>query len=188
MDPWTPINGITLERYAELSASMAGETDREKQALLAGQQGVQRPDWEAASAGWQARMADPALMGQVAQRYWPLYNAAVARRQAPGGLHGPQGAPGYPAPYPQQPSYNAQAQDLGSQMGNALNSFGNALGSFVDGAVGAFAVGSRVMVQWSDGNRYPATVSQPIMNGQLEVAFPDGRRIWVPQGVVSAIY
>lgn len=182
MDPWTPINGITLDRYAELSASMAGETDREKQALLAEQQGVPRPDWEAASAGWQARMADPALQGQVAQRYWPLYNAAVARRQAPAG------APGYPAPYPQQPHYNAQAQDIGNQVGNALNSFGNALGSFVDGAVGAFAVGSRVMVRWSDGNAYPATVSQPTMNGQIEVAFPDGRRIWVPQAVVSAVY
>jgi hypothetical protein len=129
-------------------------------------------------------MQDPSLMGVVATRYWPLYNAAVARKRPP------PPAAGYPAPnaYQQQAYYNAQAQNAGAQIGNAFNAFGNALGSFVDGAVGAFAVGSRVMVQWSDGQRYPATVAQPPQAGQIEVAFPDGRRVWVPQGVVSAIY
>jgi hypothetical protein len=119
-------------------------------------------------------------MGAVATRYWPLYNAAIARKRPP--------APPPPNAYPQQAYYNAQAQNAGAQIGSAFNAFGNALGSFVDGAVGAFAVGSRVMVQWSDGQRYPATVAQPPQAGQIEVAFPDGRRVWVPQGVVSAIY
>jgi hypothetical protein len=200
MDPWAPINGISLERYAELSADLAGENDKEKQAAIVGGLGVARADWEAASAGWQARMQDPSLMGAVATRYWPLYNAAVARKGAaghpppvgypPAAAGHPPPAGGYPPPnaYPQQAYYNAQAQNAGAQIGSAFNAFGNALGSFVDGAVGAFAIGSRVMVQWSDGQRYPATVAQPPQAGQIEVAFPDGRRVWVPQGVVSAIY
>jgi hypothetical protein len=61
------------------------------------------------------------------------------------------------------------------------------VGSFVDGAVGAFNIGARVMVQWSDGHRYPGTVTN-VHGGQLEVAFPDGRRVWVAQGYVSAIW
>lgn len=187
MDPWAPINGISLERYAELSAEVAGENDPERRAAIVGALGVLRADWEAAHAGWQARIQDPSLMGAVATRYWPLHNAAVARKRPPPPAGYPQ--PGYPPPgYHQQAYYNAQAQNAGVQIGNAFNAFGNALGSFVDGAVGAFAVGSRVMVQWSDGNRYPATVAQPPQAGQIEVAFPDGRRVWVPQGVVSAIY
>lgn len=172
MDIWAPIHGITVDRFAELSAEIANENDPEKQAGIVGAHGVQRPDWEAARAGWTARVQDMSLLGAVATRYWPLYHAAVQRKQA-----GPQPAP-----------YNAQAQDAGAQVGNAFNSLGNAVGSFFDGAVGAFAPGARVTVQWNDGNRYPATVSQPLQNGQLEVAFPDGRRVWVPQGVVSAIY
>ncbi|MDF2697452.1 MAG: hypothetical protein K0S65_5835, partial [Labilithrix sp.] len=246
---------------------------------------------EAAKAGWTARMQDMSLMGQVATRFMPLYQAALAKK-APGGApqvsfedyvamsgcvpvmgyegmlqhyrltsaqwtmiaghwnsviptnpqymqygilvqqesariraggppkpvsigsgarapaapHAPA-APSYgvqPAqqnpyaqqqpnpyaqqnPYGQQASYNAQAQNVGVQMGNAFSAFGNALGSFVDGAVGAFSVGARVMVQWSDGNRYPGTVTAA-QNGQVEVAFPDGRRMWIPQGYVNAIY
>lgn len=285
MDPWAPINGISLERYAELSAEVTGENDRDKQAAIVGALGVQRADWEAASAGWQARMQDMSLMGAVATRYMPLYQAALARKRggaprvsfedyvgmsgcvpvmglasmlahykltqaewtmiaghwnqvipanpqyqqfgvmveqeaarirgggqprplsgggapAPGPAPAPP-APGYPAPgyaqpqpsygyaqpnaYQQQAYYNAQAQDAGRQIGNAFSAFGSAVGSLVDGAVG-FAVGSRVMVQWSDGNRYPGTVTQPPRGGQMEVAFPDGRRVWVPQGVVSMIY
>ena len=203
MDPWAPINGISLERYAELAAELSGENDKEKQAAIVGSLGVARGDWEAASAGWQARMHDMSLMGAVMTRYMPLYQAALERKRNRGAVAAPPAAypqpgypqpgypqPGYPPPNQQQPQayYNAQAQNAGAQIGSAFNAFGNALGSFVDGAVGAFAVGSRVMVQWSDGNRYPATVSQPPQAGQIEVAFPDGRRVWVPQGVVSAIY
>jgi hypothetical protein len=53
--------------------------------------------------------------------------------------------------------------------------------------MGAFSVGSRVLVQWSDGNRYPATVTNS-QAGQVEVAFPDGRRMWIPQAYASMIY
>ena len=80
MDPWAPINGISLERYAELSAEVTGENDKEKQAAIVGALGVQRADWEAASAGWTARMQDMSLMGAVATRYMPLYQAALNRK------------------------------------------------------------------------------------------------------------
>jgi hypothetical protein len=42
----------------------------------------------------------------------------------------------------------------------------------------AFGPGARVYVQWADGNRYPATVTQSA-NGQCLVVFPDGQQQWV---------
>ncbi len=326
MDPYAPINGISLERYAELSAEIDGITDPNQQAEAVGKLGVQRADWEAAKNGWTARMQDMSLMGQVATRFMPLYQAALAKKKGPapqisfedyvamsgcvpvigfegmlahykvtstqwtqiagdwnnkiasnpqymqygmlvqqesariraggqpkpvnlnaapaatavsggppsagmGNVGAPAAVPGYgippmqaPNPYgaqmppqpPQQPPMpaqpqmgqppayqhgnphhqqaynphnpnaygNAQANQFGAQVGSAFNAFGSALGSFVDGAVGSFSVGARVLVTWSDGNRYPGTVMQA-QQGQVQVAFPDGRQVWVPQAYVS---
>src|SRR5690349_6874309 len=80
MDPWAPINGISLERYAELSAEVSDTQDPEKQAEIVGKLGVQRADWEAAKNGWTARMQDMSLMGQVATRFMPMYQAALAKK------------------------------------------------------------------------------------------------------------
>ncbi len=290
MDPYAPINGISLERYAELGAEVAETQDAGKQAEIVEKLGVTRADWEAAKTGWTARMQDMSLMGQVAMRYMPLYQAALAKKspapqvsfedyvamlgtvpvigyegmlahykvtqaqwtQIAGHWNGiiptnPQyaqygilveqeaariraggapkpvtlgaaaSAPAQPAaqpnygqqpygqqpygqqayaqqpygqqaygqqPYGQQPAYQQQAAQFGNQVGNAFASFGSALGSFVDNAVGHVSVGARVLVQWSDGNRYPGTVTM-MQNGQVQVAFPDGRQIWVPQQYVS---
>jgi hypothetical protein len=43
---------------------------------------------------------------------------------------------------------------------------------------------ANVLVQWADGNRYPAVVigSAP---AHLHVAFPDGRKLWVERAYVS---
>jgi hypothetical protein len=41
-----------------------------------------------------------------------------------------------------------------------------------------FAPGTRVMVTWSNGQRYPATVWQ-VSQGRCLVAFPDGQQHWV---------
>ena len=41
-----------------------------------------------------------------------------------------------------------------------------------------FAPGARVLVQWADGNRYPAVVQQ-ISGVNCLVCFPDGRSQWV---------
>lgn len=299
MDPYAPINGISLEKYAELSADVSDTQDPQKQAEIVEQKGIPRSDWEAAKTGWTARMQDMSLMGQVATRFMPMYQAALAKKnpvpqvsyedyvsicacppvfgiegtlahykitmtqwtQIAGHWQGiigsdprylqhsfaveaetnriraggqpkpvtigagapaaaaaapaqaPLPAPAYGVPptampnayggqpqaqamggmggYPQQQqwgqqqAYNQQAAQLGNQVGSAFNAFGNALGSFVGGAVAPMGPGSRVMVQWSDGNRYPATVVS-MMNGQVQVSFPDGRQMAVPQQYVSA--
>jgi hypothetical protein len=91
---------------------------------------------------------------------------------------------GYPQqPYPQQPAFNQQAAAFGDSVGNAFSAFGDALGSVVNSVVGTLSPGQAVMVQWSDGQRYPATVVIA-QSGQVQVAFPDGRRVWVPQHFV----
>ena len=272
MDPWAPINGISLERYAELAAEVEGILDAAVQAAMVGGKGVNPFDWEAAKQGWTARMHDMSLQGQVTARFTPLYQAALARKHAaapavdpgkhavsgampgavpppgygpspagsgampgsvppagygappPGygpspygaqpGYPAPQAAPpgyppqpappGYPAPqaappgyppqpqqpWPQQqqgyrpaPNYNAQASAFGNEVGNAFGALGSALGSVVNSVVGTFSYGQAVMVQWSDGQRYPATVLTQ-QSGQVQVAFPDGRQVWVPQHFV----
>ncbi|MFO0757549.1 MAG: hypothetical protein U0359_13720 [Byssovorax sp.] len=83
MDPvMAPINGISLERYADLGAALDGtNNDPEKVAAVLAQEGVQVADFEAAKAGWTARMQDMALMGRVAMAYMPLYQAALAKRK-----------------------------------------------------------------------------------------------------------
>jgi hypothetical protein len=42
----------------------------------------------------------------------------------------------------------------------------------------ALTVGRKVLVTWSDGNKYPATIIQ-VAAGQSQVVFPDGRNMWV---------
>ena len=83
MDPaMEPINGIDLERYADLAAAIEGkEQDKAEVARIMGEEGVQVADWEAAVTGWTARMQDMSLMGRVATAYMPLYQAALARRK-----------------------------------------------------------------------------------------------------------
>lgn len=77
-----PINGISLERYADLGAAVADVMDQPaKVAEIVAQEGVSPADWEAAKAGWTARMQDMSLMGRVAMAYMPLYQAAAARRK-----------------------------------------------------------------------------------------------------------
>jgi hypothetical protein len=109
--------------------------------------------------------------GHVAQQAWP--------QAAPG-----YAQPGYNQPGYNQPGYNQQAVAFGNQVGSAFNAFGNALGSFVNSAITPLAPGAAVRVQWSDGQYYPGTVIL-LQNGQVQVAFPDGRQVWVPQQYVT---
>jgi hypothetical protein len=82
MDPFAPINGISLERYAELGAALDGkDQDRQATAEVLAAEGVSQADWDAAKAGWTARMQDMSLMGRVATAFMPLYQAALARRK-----------------------------------------------------------------------------------------------------------
>lgn len=302
MDPYAPIAGISLERYAELGADITGVTDKEEIARIVEGKGVARADWDAAVAGWTARMQDMSLMGQVATAYMPLYQAALARKQASSGQAKPtvtfeeyvamagaaaaigyEGMLGYykidgatwtllagdwnakiptnpqymgygmlveqesarirgggmprpvqigagaaqqPAqPQPQQyaqpqqypqPQHPAQPQGYaqpaqgqqpwGQQNPYAqpspdqafLNQAGHAANAFAGAAAAGFGAlgqafnsavmgpGSRVMVTWSDGNRYPGTVAQ-LASGQVYVTMSDGRQLWVPQHLVSVV-
>lgn len=82
MDPMSPIQGISLQRYAELSAEVTDFiNDEELCARTVEAQGVSRIDWKLAHEGWLARMQDMALMGSVASAYMPLYQAALTKKR-----------------------------------------------------------------------------------------------------------
>ncbi|MEO6391154.1 MAG: hypothetical protein ABIP75_04825, partial [Pyrinomonadaceae bacterium] len=79
-----PIAGISLERFAELCVKMKDcGGDLDVCANIAADNGVDRPTWEAAMSGWNARMTDPGNAGQVALAYMPLYQAALATYGGP---------------------------------------------------------------------------------------------------------
>ncbi|GMV19435.1 MAG: hypothetical protein HS104_20115 [Polyangiaceae bacterium] len=82
MDPFAPINGISLERYAELGAALDGvDKDKAKKEEILRAEGVTVADYDAAVAGWTARMQDMSLMGRVATAFMPMYQAALARKK-----------------------------------------------------------------------------------------------------------
>lgn len=66
----------------------------------------------------------------------------------------------------------------------SLTSMQEALGAAKKSAPGAIAEGANVLVQWSDGNRYPGTV-RTVRDGQMEIAFADGQVRWVPAEAVG---
>ena len=45
-------------------------------------------------------------------------------------------------------------------------------------------VGARVLVLWSDGNRYPGAIEQ-LASGQCLVLFPNGQHYWIELRYVS---
>lgn len=74
------INGVSLEKYADLCvlmANTAGDVNKENE--VAEQNGVSAADWAAAKAGFLAKMSDPADMGKTALAFMPLYQAAQAK-------------------------------------------------------------------------------------------------------------
>ncbi|WP_394833547.1 hypothetical protein LVJ94_44275 [Pendulispora rubella] len=48
----------------------------------------------------------------------------------------------------------------------------------------SFEVGSHVLVQWSDGNRYPGSIVQ-VASGQCLVLFSNGQHYWIDVRFVS---
>jgi hypothetical protein len=77
-----PINGISLERYADLGAAIDDvKDDRPEVEKVLTAEGVTMADWDAAIAGWTARMQDMSLMGRVAMAYGPMYQTALAARK-----------------------------------------------------------------------------------------------------------
>ncbi len=73
-----PIEGISLQLYAELVAKMRGhEDDLEACARIAELAGIDRRRWFAAMSGWNARMSDPNHARLVSRTYIDFYHAAV---------------------------------------------------------------------------------------------------------------
>jgi hypothetical protein len=97
-------------------------------------------------------------------------------------IHGAQpsvpAAPYNPPPYGQQAAYapTPPAQGQGNWGWNAPAA--QAPHSQYGGGGFAYAPGARVQVTWSNGQRYPATVSQ-VSGTQCLVVFPDGQQHWV---------
>ncbi len=77
-----PINGITIEKYAELCAKMDDVFKNNAACLrIAEKEGISRANWEAAHEGWQSRITDPADMGRTASHFNSLWNQALNKKE-----------------------------------------------------------------------------------------------------------
>lgn len=84
MDPLAPISGLSLEKYADLSAEITvARGDALKVGEALGRAGVPAADWERAHAGWSARLADPAIGTAVAAPFEDRYHAALDKLLGP---------------------------------------------------------------------------------------------------------
>ena len=80
-----PINGVSIEKYADLCARMADtDNDESREIAIAEAFGVPADDWIAAKAGWTARMCDAADMGKTAMAFMPLYREAQEKMRGGG--------------------------------------------------------------------------------------------------------
>ncbi len=243
--------GMTLDRYADVSAIVSDViNDPAACAQKLEAEGIRPDEWEAAKAGWTAKMQSMSDFGQTATRYMQLYQAALNRRggttqvsfddyvamRALASVRGLDGmlqmygvsqaqwtqiaghwnnevgnnmikyaginvqiaaeearlrGGGQPKAISIQkaaPNPNAQvalqpAAGAAFGFGGIANSIGNMFGGAAPQAQqapnpSAFAPGTDVLVQWSDGNRYPAKVAQAQGTKYL-VRFSDGRELWV---------
>ena len=180
MDPWL---GIGLHDYVALRGA---EAALGLPAML-GHYRLTPAQWEHLGASWNARIAADPRCAQHAQLV-----AEEAGRIRAGGAPRPVVPPAPQAFAPvaanpfgspqQQQAFDREASDAASQIGAAFAGIGSAMESLFTNAV--MTVGSRVMVQWSDGHRYPATVTA-IHGGQVQVSWPNGQQFWVPQHAVS---
>ena len=70
---FSPINGVTIEQYAAICKGLgASAADPAAAHAAAGAAGISEADWDAASAGWAARMQGGTAVGQ---RFNALYQA-----------------------------------------------------------------------------------------------------------------
>jgi hypothetical protein len=79
---FAPIQGVSLQQYAELLVLMSdvGEDDAACLAI-ANAQGVSHEAWEAAKEGWTARMADATLQNRVSLAFIAFYNPAMDKKR-----------------------------------------------------------------------------------------------------------
>lgn len=99
-------------------------------------------------------------------------------------------APAQPtAPVPIPKTFEQEASEAANAVGIAFKSGLNKLGGAFDAfgrSLSKPGVGARVLVTWSDGNKYPGTVAE-IGHGQFLVTMGDGRQVWIPEPYVSAM-
>lgn len=84
MDPLSPVSGVSLEKFAEVSADVAlsrGDPIKIGEAL--GKAGVSSDVWKQVHAGWSERLADPVLGASVAPRFETRYHAALDKIMGP---------------------------------------------------------------------------------------------------------
>ncbi|MFO0589752.1 MAG: hypothetical protein U0441_19590 [Polyangiaceae bacterium] len=84
MDPLTPVSGVSLEKFADVSADVAvtrGDPIKIGEAL--GKASVSSDDWALAHAGWSERLADPAIGAAIAGPFEVRYHAALDKLLGP---------------------------------------------------------------------------------------------------------
>jgi hypothetical protein len=203
---WTQAMGREMHKYASYGVLVEQEAARiqaggaPRPVTSGGASAVAMAPTQIAPPGGYAAPAPQPAPGhpqpaQVAQPGYAPPPQAPQHGYPPPAGHPQQPGQAYPPQYPQQPgqAHNQHVQSFDQQASKAVNAVGDAAVAglnALDSAFGSFAksisgptVGGRVLVQWSDGNRYPATVVQ-LAQGQVYVAMQDGRQIWVPQQFV----
>ena len=138
---------------------------------MAGYYRIDLGTWQAIQGLWQPRIDhNPQQFGG----HPGLVDREAQRLQA--------GGPARQIPTLQYQNLERGAEQVGSALLGGLSALGNALDSAANKAL--LNVGSRVMVQWSDGNRYPGTIAL-VGQGQYQVTMQNGQQVWVPAQFVS---
>jgi hypothetical protein len=159
---------------------------------------LSQSDWTTISAHWQAELAKDPM--NLAVRRNQMQEQEAARLRA-GGQPKPiqvtRGAPGA-APAGGALAFNPNAQGAAMMQGaqanaqawqgysaGVMNQPGVQAAVQLAGAMNVLGggspliIGRRVLVRWSDGNRYPGTITQVGAPNQSHVVFPDGRGMWI---------
>lgn len=83
-DLMAPVQGVTLQKYAELAVKMRGVAgDRDACARIAEREGVSRAAWEKALVEWNVRLGSDVATGAITMTYYKHYKDALARFGAP---------------------------------------------------------------------------------------------------------
>ena len=80
-----PINGIGLEKYAELCAKMNDVFgDKDACSKIARSEGIPADTWAMAHTGWQDRLTDPEDMGKTAAKFVHYWQIALDKIRSTG--------------------------------------------------------------------------------------------------------
>lgn len=126
-----------------------------------------------------------ALAGQIAERRLAgaLPVGAGGAGAAGTSAAGAAGAAGTKKDHAFEQDASVAAKAVGRAVVSGLDAFGSAIDAMGKSLMGS-SVGDRVIVHWSDGNRYPGTVAQ-VGKGQYQVTMADGSQHWIPEAFVK---